>query len=122
MQATNLEKEFEKVTEHFSPRVVAELNGQYLKIAKAKGEMVWHDHANEDEMFYIVKGEMELHFRDRIVPLKEGDFIVVPKGVEHRPVAREECWVALFEPKETAHTGDVESGQTKSIEEQLQGS
>ena len=121
MLVKNLEQEFEKITEHYSPRIVAELNGQYLKIAKAKGEMVWHDHADEDEMFYIVKGEMELHFRDKIVPLKTGDFIVVPRGVEHRPIAEKECWVALFEPKETKHTGDVDSEQTKTIEEQLQG-
>lgn len=119
MFATNLEKEFEKVTEHWSPKVVAELNGQYLKIAKVKGEFVWHDHASEDELFYIVKGGMELHFRDHTVDLTVGDFIVVPKGVEHKPVAKEECWVALLEPKETKHTGDVESKYTKSIEEQV---
>ncbi|GAA0892068.1 cupin domain-containing protein [Fulvivirga kasyanovii] len=108
----NLKEKFSRFSAYWTPKIVGELNGQYVKLAKLKGEMVWHSHANEDEMFLIVKGSMTLHFRDGKVDLNEGEMFVVPKGVEHLPVAEEECHVMLFEPKSTAHTGEVESELT----------
>ena len=120
MDVKSIKAAFDEISEHWSPKVIAEVNGQYLKVAKIKGEFVWHDHAGEDELFWVIRGEMALEFRDRTVTLKEGDVYVIPKGVEHKPFAEEECWVALVEPKETKHTGDVESEYTKSIAEQLQ--
>ncbi len=107
------------VTEHWFPRVVATLNGQYLKVAKVQGEFVWHQHAGEDELFLILKGSLRMQFEEGDVVLGEGDCLVVPRGVRHRPVAEEECWLALFEPAETAHTGDVVIDRTRSIAEQL---
>ncbi|UII34009.1 cupin domain-containing protein [Fulvivirga ulvae] len=108
----NLKEKFSRFSAYWTPKIVGELNGQYVKLAKLKGEMVWHSHANEDEMFLIVKGSMTLHFRDGKVDLNEGEMFVVPKGVEHLPVAEEECHVMLFEPISTAHTGEVESELT----------
>ena len=119
MLSKNILQEFSRVSEYWSPKIVGELNGQYLKIAKIKGEFVWHDHAGEDELFWVVKGEMDLRFRTRTVHLKEGEFFVVPKGVEHNPKAEDECWVVLLEPKATLHTGDKKTKLTKSVDDQL---
>ena len=121
MLAKNILKEFETITDYWSPKIIGELNGQYLKIAKIKGEFVWHDHSDEDEMFWVIKGEMDLMFRDKTVHLGEGDFYVISKGVEHNPKAEEECCIVLLEPKSTKHTGDVIIDATKSIDEQLKG-
>jgi mannose-6-phosphate isomerase-like protein (cupin superfamily) len=122
MQATfhsNLDKEFAEVSEYWSPRVVAAANGQYVKVAKVKGEFVWHAHADEDEFFLVRKGVLTIHYRDRAdVILHEGDFHVVPRGVEHMTAAAAECWVVLVEPAATQHTGDTVSGIAKSIEQQ----
>jgi mannose-6-phosphate isomerase-like protein (cupin superfamily) len=116
----NIQAEFGGFTEHWSPRVIAAANGQYVKLAKVQGEFVWHSHADEDEVFIVFRGRLTLRFRDREdVTLGEGDVFVVPKGVEHCPVAGEECWVMLLEPAETKHTGDVETPLTKSVEQQL---
>jgi mannose-6-phosphate isomerase-like protein (cupin superfamily) len=116
---SNLDKEFEQVSELWSPRVVAMANGQYVKVARVKGEFVWHAHADEDEFFLVRKGMLHIRYRDRPdVTLHEGDFHVVPCGVEHKPEAAEECWVVLFEPAATKHTGDVMAGVTKSIDAQ----
>ena len=117
-----LEAEFAQIHEHWSPRVIARVNDQYVKLAKLKGEFVWHDHAQEDELFFIVKGRLEMQYEDRTVALSEGDMHVVPKGVQHNPVAQEECWVMLVEPVETKHTGDVMADGTRSLDEQLAGS
>ncbi|HYC04533.1 MAG TPA: cupin domain-containing protein [Azospirillaceae bacterium] len=112
----NLEREFAEVTEHWSPRVVASMNGQYVKLAKVKGEFVWHDHAGEDELFIVQRGTLHIRYRDGgEVVLRAGDFHVVPRGVEHQPYAPEECWLMLVEPAETKHTGDVETALTKSV-------
>ncbi len=119
MTPKNILKEFDAVNEYWSPKVVGELNGQYLKIAKVKGAFVWHDHAHEDELFWIIRGRLDIALRDGAVTLREGDFYIIPKGVEHKPSAEEECWIALLEPKSTKHTGDVESELTKSVEDQL---
>lgn len=113
MDVFNLAAKFEQVDEYWSPHIVAELNGQYLKVAKLKGEFVWHKHEREDELFYVIKGELDIAFEDGIKRLKAGDCLCVPKGVEHKPVADEEVWVVLFEPKETLNTGNVEDQKTK---------
>src|SRR5215510_2979690 len=117
---SNLDKELGAVSELWSPRVVAEANGQYVKVAKVKGEFVWHAHAHEDEFFLVRKGTLVIRYRDRPdVTLNEGDFHVVPRGVEHMTAAARECWVVLFEPATTAHAGDTRSDRAKSIEAQM---
>ena len=108
----NLKEKLSKFTEHWSPRVIAEMNDIQFKLVKVKGEFVWHDHKDEDELFYILKGKMIMEFRDRKVEVNEGEMIVVPKGVEHRPVAEEEVWMMLFEPQNIKHTGNVKSDLT----------
>lgn len=113
-----LETELAAVTELWSPRVVATLNGQMVKVAKLQGEFVWHQHESEDEMFLVLKGSMRIQFEDGEVSLAEGDCFVVPRGVRHNPVAEEECWIALFEPAATAHTGEVVTERTRTIAEQ----
>jgi mannose-6-phosphate isomerase-like protein (cupin superfamily) len=115
-----LARAFEAVAEHWSPRVIADANGQYVKIAKVRGEFVWHAHEDEDEFFLVLKGTFVLRFRDGSqVVLNEGDFHVVPRGVEHQPVAEEECWILFVEPAQTKHTGEVITDRTRSIEEQV---
>jgi mannose-6-phosphate isomerase-like protein (cupin superfamily) len=115
----SLAREFDAVREHWSPRVVADLNGQSVKVAKIKDELVWHAHADEDEMFLVWKGAVTIRYRDRPdVRLEAGDFHVVPRGVEHNPLAAEECWIILFEPSETRHTGDTVSDRTRSLADQ----
>lgn len=117
--AISLRSELEEVSEYWSPRVVGRVNDQYVKVAKLKGEFVWHKHDDEDELFYIVKGQLIIQYEDGAVTLNEGEFHVVPKGVMHNPVAKEECWIALIETVTTKHTGDVVSERTKSIRDQL---
>lgn len=115
-----LAREFEAVTEHWSPRVIADANGQFVKLAKVSGEFVWHAHADEDEFFLVCRGTFVLRFRDGSeVVLREGDFHVVPRGVEHLPVAPEEAWILFVEPAATKHTGEVVSERTRSIESQV---
>lgn len=114
----NLEAAFAQLTDHWSPRVVAELNGQFVKVAKLQGEFVWHDHAGEDELFLVVRGSLAIQFESGTVTLGPGELCVVPRGVRHNPVAAEECWIVLFEPAATRHTGDVVTARTRSIAEQ----
>ncbi len=113
-----LNSELREVTDHWSPRVVAELNGQYLKVVKAAGEFVWHQHDQEDELFLVLKGALRIEFEDGAVALGEGECCVVPRGVRHRPVAEEECWLALFEPVATDQTGGVADPRRRTVEEQ----
>lgn len=117
--ARNFVQELERVTEHWSPRVVGCVNDQYIKVAKLQGEFVWHQHDDEDELFHVIRGEMVIEFADHTVPLREGDFCVVPKGVRHRPVAKDECWIVLIETMTTRHTGNEVTPLTRSIAEQL---
>lgn len=119
MELVNLESKLAQFDEHWSPRIVGELNGQYVKIAKVKGEFVWHHHEHEDEMFYVVKGELTLKLRDRDVVLNPGEFFIVPRGVEHKPVADEEVHLMLFEPATTLNTGNVSSDLTKKDLERI---
>lgn len=109
MNAINLIEKFKLFHEHWSPRIIGELNGQYVKLAKFKGEFIWHDHANEDELFLVVKGSLKIELRDKTIHLNEGEFCIIPKGVEHKPVADEEAWIMLLEPKSTEQTGGLES-------------
>lgn len=112
MDKINLRQKFSLFNDRWPPKIIAELNGQYVKLAKVKGEFVWHDHKNEDELFFVVKGNLTIKLREKYVRLEEGEIFVVPKGVEHKPVTSEEAHVVVFEPKETAHTGDIKSELT----------
>ncbi len=103
----NLKDKFSRFSEHWSPRVVAELNDYQFKLVKIKGEFTWHDHQDTDEAFIVMKGSMSIEFRDGLVDLSEGEMYVVPKGVEHKPQAREECHVMLIEPRGVVNTGET---------------
>jgi mannose-6-phosphate isomerase-like protein (cupin superfamily) len=122
MDKINIASKFSQIHEYWKPYIAAELNGQHVKLDKLKGEFIFHHHENEDEMFLVVKGRFRMEFRasegpgapkeDGHVWLEEGEFIVVPRGVEHRPVAEEECWILLFEPASTLNTGNVVNERT----------
>jgi mannose-6-phosphate isomerase-like protein (cupin superfamily) len=132
MDKINIAEKFSRFSEHYKPHIAAELNGQYVKLVKFKGEFVFHHHDHEDEMFLVVKGRFRMEFRnnefrdhdfvgnesrndefrDRHEWIEEGEFIVVPRGVEHRPVAEQECWVVLFEPASTLNTGNIVNERT----------
>ena len=96
MESINVKDKLDLINDLWNPKVITELNGQQVKIAKVKGEFVWHDHKNEDELFYILKGKLIMEFRDKKVEINEGEMIVVPKGIEHRPIAEKEVWIMLF--------------------------
>ncbi len=112
MEKVNLAEKFAHFNEYWSPKIAGEVNDAYVKLAKLKGEFEWHFHENEDELFLVVKGRLLLRFRDRDVWLDEGEFLIVPKGVEHLPIADEEAHVLLLEPKTTLNTGNVQSERT----------
>jgi mannose-6-phosphate isomerase-like protein (cupin superfamily) len=105
--------------DYWSPRIVAEVDDSYVKVAKVKGALTWHHHEAEDELFFVLKGTLRIEMEDRTVMLNTGELFVVPKGTRHNPVADEECHILLFERKSTAHTGDVVTDRTRSIAEQL---
>ncbi|MGB1283514.1 MAG: cupin domain-containing protein [Polaribacter sp.] len=107
MSVINIQEKFDLFSDHWSPKKIGELNGQQILLAKIKGEFVFHKHHNEDELFMVKKGVLEMHLRDEIVTINEGEFYIVPKGVEHKPVAKEEVHILLFEPLSTKHTGNV---------------
>ena len=112
MDKVNIAEKFGKISEYWKPYIVAELNGQHVKLDKVLGEFVFHHHENEDEMFLVVKGRFRMEFRDRNVWLEEGEFLIVPRGVEHCPVAEEEAHILLFEPASTLNTGNVQNERT----------
>jgi len=112
MEKINLEHKFSLFDEHWKPKVVGELNGQQVRLAKLQGEFVWHHHDNEDELFFICKGRLRVEFRDRSVELGEGEMLIIPRGVEHRPVADEEVWLMMFEPAATLNTGATGGDRT----------
>lgn len=112
MRAVNLKEKFAAIREHWSPRIVGELNGQHVKLAKLKGEFVWHHHDHEDELFLVTKGTLRMRMRDKEVQINEGEFFIVPRGVEHQPVADDEVEVILFEPAGTLNTGNVRNERT----------
>jgi mannose-6-phosphate isomerase-like protein (cupin superfamily) len=119
MEKVNLAQKFGLFDDLWAPKIVAELNGQAVKLAKLQGEFIWHHHNVEDELFLVVKGRLLIQFRDRDVLLEEGDLIVVPAGVEHRPVAEEEAHVLLFEPQTTLNTGNVQDERTVTDVERI---
>ena len=108
----NLAEKFDRFTDQWSPKIVADLNDSHVKLAKVQGEFVWHRHAEEDELFIVVQGELTIELRDGQVTLEPGEMVVIPRGVEHRPVAKDEVHLMLIEPKATRHTGDVVSERT----------
>ena len=112
MDKVNLAEKFNLFADHWSPKIVGELNDSYVKVVKLKGEFVWHHHEKEDELFLVVKGKLLIRLRDRDLWLQEGEFVIIPKGVEHLPVAEEEAHVLLLEPKTTLNTGNVRSERT----------
>ncbi len=114
MEKVNLAEKFSLFQEYWSPKIVSELNDSYLKVVKLKGEFVWHHHEAEDELFLVVKGKLLIKLRDRNIVLEEGEFVIIPQGVEHCPVAEEEVHVVLLEPKSTVNTGDIQNERTVS--------
>jgi len=119
MEKVNLADKFAKINEFWKPYIAGELNGQMVKLDKLKGEFVWHHHENEDELFLVVKGRFRMELRDRHIWLEEGEFLVVPRGVEHRAVADQEAWILLFEPASTLNTGNVTNERTIHVLEQV---
>ncbi len=119
MQSINLAEKLSQIHEHWSPRIVGELNGQHVKLAKLLGEFVWHHHEAEDELFYVVAGCLHLEFRTHTAVLMPGEFVIVPRGVEHRPVAEAEVHLLLFEPAGTRNTGNVQNARTVEAPERL---
>lgn len=115
MEKVNLIQKFSLFTDHWNPRIVGELNGQHVKLVKLKGEFVWHKHDHEDELFFVIKGSFKMEFREKSIVVNENEFLIVPKGVEHRPVAVEEVSIMLFEPATTLNTGDAKSELTKTV-------
>ncbi len=113
MNKVNIDEKLSLFSEHWDPKIVGELNGQYVKLVKFMGEFVWHKHDTEDEMFYVLKGKFNMEYRDKTVEINENEFIIVPRGVEHKPVAPEEVSVMLFEPITTLNTGDTRNEFTK---------
>ncbi len=116
IEVVDLGEKFQLFSEHWHPRVVAELNDSYVKLVKFKGEFVWHQHENEDELFLVIAGALVIKLRDRDLSLRPGQLVVIPKGVEHMPVAPEEVQVLLLEPKTTVNTGDTQSERTVQAE------
>jgi mannose-6-phosphate isomerase-like protein (cupin superfamily) len=112
MNKVDLNEKFSLFDEHWQPKIVGELNGQYVKLAKLKGEFVWHQHENEDELFMVIKGKLKIKLKDREIELDEGQFFIIPRGVEHLPVAEEEVHVMLFEPQSVLNTGDQKNDRT----------
>ncbi|MCB0700772.1 MAG: cupin domain-containing protein [Chitinophagaceae bacterium] len=111
-KVTPIEK-LKHINEYWNPHIAGELNGQYVKLAKLKGEFVWHKHDDEDELFYVLSGKLVIELRDKNMVIEEGEYVIIPRGVEHKPVAEEEVHVMLFEPKSTLNTGDVENELTR---------
>jgi len=114
MEKVNIEEKLALFQDYWNPRIVGELNGQHVKLVKFSGEFVWHKHDNEDELFYVLKGKFKMEFRDKTIEVFENEFLIVPKGVEHRPVANAEVSIMLFEPGTTLNTGDVTNNLTRN--------
>lgn len=107
MEKVNVAEKLASFNDYFNPRIAGELNGQQVKLVKFQGEFVWHHHDNEDELFYVVKGSFDMHLRDKIITVNAGEFLIMPRGVEHKPVAKEEVEIMLFEPASTLNTGNI---------------
>jgi mannose-6-phosphate isomerase-like protein (cupin superfamily) len=109
----NISEKLDQIDDYWHPRLVAELNGQHVRLAKLKGEFVWHQHDSEDEMFLVIRGHLKIALRDKTIVIGEGEFVVIPRGVEHKPIAEVEVHVMLFEPAETLNTGDKVNDLTR---------
>ncbi len=123
MEKINVAQKLSTFSDYFNPRIAGELNGQQVKLVKFKGEFVWHHHDNEDELFYVVKGSFDMHLRsegtaleDKIITINEGEFLIMPRGVEHKPVAKEEVEIMLFEPATTLNTGNIKDSDLTRAE------
>lgn len=119
MDKINVFEKLNLFSDHWDPKIVGELNGQQVKLVKFLGEFIWHLHENEDEMFYVIKGKFRMEFRDKKVEIGENEFLIVPKGIEHRSTAEEECCVMIFEPKTTLNTGNIQNELTHRILDRL---
>jgi mannose-6-phosphate isomerase-like protein (cupin superfamily) len=119
LEKVNIREKLNLFTDHWSPKILGELNGQQVKAVKLRGEFVWHHHEHEDELFLVIKGTLKMEFRDRTAEIGEGEFIIVPRGVEHRPVAENEVEILLFEPASTLNTGNVVNERTKKELEKI---
>ena len=119
MNKINISEKFKLINEYWSPKIIGELNDTHIKLAKIKGNFVWHHHENEDEMFFVIKGNLLIKFRDKEVYLNEGECIIIPKGIEHLPVAENEVQIMLIERKSTLNTGNVENALTKKHLEKI---
>jgi mannose-6-phosphate isomerase-like protein (cupin superfamily) len=119
MEKVNISEKLNQFNDYWNPRIVGELNGQHVKAVKLQGEFVWHHHDNEDELFLVVKGQLKMEFREKTVLVNEGEFIIVPRKVEHRPVADNEVQILLFEPVSTLNTGNVENERTRKELEKI---
>lgn len=121
MFGKNIAEECASLKDFWFPKVIGEVNGQLLKVAKLKGELVWHAHDEEDELFFILKGRLKIELENDVLHLSEGEFATIPRATMHNPVADEECWILLIEPASTKHTGDVSTSRTRSLQEQMTG-
>ncbi|HEY0653242.1 MAG TPA: cupin domain-containing protein [Chryseosolibacter sp.] len=119
MDKVNITEKLSQIPDHWNPRIIGELNGQHVKAVKLSGEFVWHHHEEEDELFLVIKGKLLMEFRDKTVTVNPGEFIIVPRKVEHRPVANEEVHILLFEPASTLNTGNVENERTRKKLEKI---
>ena len=119
MKKINISQKLAQFNDHWNPRIIGELNKQHVKLAKIKGEFIWHKHDDEDEMFLVLKGTLKIEFRDRTETIQENEIIIVPKGVEHKPIAEEEVSIMLFEPATTINTGAIENERTRKNLEYL---
>lgn len=119
MEKVIIAEKLKLFSEYWSPKIVGELNGQHVKLAKFQGEFVWHKHDNEDEMFLVIEGVLKMELRDKTIEINKNEFLIVPKGTEHRPFAESEVSVMLFEPASTLNTGDTENELTKHILETI---
>jgi mannose-6-phosphate isomerase-like protein (cupin superfamily) len=113
MDKVNISDKFRQFDDHYNPRIIGELNGQHVKAVKLIGDFIWHHHENEDELFLVIKGKLKMEFREKTVELNPGEFIIVPRGIEHKPVAENEVHILLFEPDSTLNTGNVKNERTR---------
>jgi len=119
MEKVNIQEKLATFSDHWNPRIVGELNGQQVKAVKIKGEFMWHHHDHEDELFLVIRGKLKMEFREKTVEVNPGEFIIVPRGIEHRPVAEEEVEMLLFEPATTLNTGNIENDRTRKVLEKI---
>ena len=119
MEKVNIREKLDLITSHFNPAIIGELNGQHVKLVKFKGDFIWHNHECEDELFFVIRGSFDMQMRDRTIKVNEGEFLIMPRGVEHRPYAEEEVEIMLFEPASTLNTGNIVNERTVANPKQI---